>query len=209
MGSTSPPRYRKLNQMQWDEIRLAYEAGSTVARLARMYGVSPSAIHSRKRKHGWILTKAVNGETVQSEDLLAVARSGAGMEPPDEGLLGGTQTSAPPDSSTIPPALPSTSSQANQSAEDILRSAGVLLHRVNQVMAAPDRYTPKNKGMSRTLLEMAQTLEKVQKMVRVALGMEGGDSRGPRVIIVVPDKLPADEWQRRALEGDFEVVDQE
>ena len=82
-----------------------------------------------------------------------------------------------------------------------LEIASVLRYKLDQLMA--DEYVgagPQGR-MSRSILDLATTLEKLQRIERRALAMDEPGARScQQVVILVPNKLTEDEWVRQAQE---------
>ena len=101
---------------------------------------------------------------------------------------------AGPTSSEFLPAL----ADANAVTSGHLEIASVLRYKLDQLMADERVGAGPQGRRSRSLLDLATTLEKLQRVERRALAMdEPGVPAHQQVIIVVPHKLSEDEWTKR------------
>ena len=198
-----PPKYKKLTELEWEELQIRWEAGESAAALAREFGCSDSTIQKRRRVHGWervVAPPPRMGQPIEGESVNL-------KYPNNETVAEGGSELLRPDTVAGAPRLPD---RAREATSAHLRAAKNLRHRLDQLLAEPQRHTPENSRLSRTLLEASQTLEKIQRVERVALEMDGLRKPGPAVVILIPDKKPLEEWQAHALViQDAEVVEDE
>lgn len=197
--------YKKVAPAIWQTIRRQYEAGQSPTLLCQQYGISPSTFFTRRKHEGWeqVATDlpkadilATGGAEAQLSDLDGTPDfcdqidCSDAQEPVYADMGGDLSTN-----SELPLQMPSTEVISARHVE----IASVLQYKLDQLLA--DEYIgagPQGRK-SRSLLDLATTLEKLQRIERKALAMdEPGAQSTQRVVILVPQKLDEDEWVQQA-----------
>ncbi len=203
-------RYRILPREVWSEIRRQYISGSRPAEICRRFGVSRSTLTTRRDVEGW---------EAQRAEIVKCRRGLYCSDQPEQGSLDIATTTPRPlldavDVQGGQHALQGTRRRArsdvrNGREDGALDNASVLQEAYQELTEAltqqVDRLEAGNvlesesaTRPSRTILDAMTALEKLQKIERLALGMDDGRPRAPSVVIVVPGKLSEEEWTAQA-----------
>jgi hypothetical protein len=200
-------RYRVLPEAIWEQIRRQYEQGRAPSELCRAYGVSKSTLFGRRDRESWkrnyrhhahfAAPAGLSSEAVGTADprfgegVLFAADRDARPElvssmNVDEGVLACPSEQPSPGTVPISPA---------RRQDELLDLTRCLRYRIEE-MLGDERLGAGSQGrQSRAAVDLATALEKLQKIERVAMGLDSGSPRtGTQVVIVVPAKMSEDEW---------------
>jgi hypothetical protein len=211
-----PLHYKMLPQGDWDRMRAMYEAGEPPSVIIRTFGICYGTLATRRKREGWSRPEKQLVAPDATDADAADEMNDQGREE-EEGGRGPEKTravapAAPP---AAPPTLPLSAEERErrEATSAQLRLARGLRQRIDRILTQEDCGAGPKGAESRAVLDATSALEKLQKVERVALGMEaerGGDRAS--VVIVVPQKLSGADWARKARreqearQADFEVV---
>lgn len=205
--SMVPSRYRILPEEVWSEVRRQYERGRSPLELCRLYGISKSTFMGRRRRDNWSRQasncKRLGRDSAPGARGTSVgATAGRRLEQPVRVPSGSLEQELAPDlcdrvqalaATVATPAVQVSIPSVNN--EELLGLTRCLRFRI-EGMLADERLGAGPQGRrSRAVVDLATALEKLLKIERTVLGIDGGLQRsGPQVVIVVPAKLSDEEW---------------
>ena len=192
--------YRRISKETWEIVRRRYEDGESPALLCQQFSIRDSTFYDRRKKEGWAVAPPPAPRKPAANDHHAE------LDAPPVELASGAAT-MPVNSETAPreqvsAQAPSTSPLAQivrRVSEDHLRMSSNLRYRMDEMTADESLGTGPQGRTSRSLVDMATALEKIQRIERKALGMDMEGARPTQqVIVIVPQKMDPDEWGQAA-----------
>lgn len=202
-------KYRMLPPEVWSEVRQLYESGRPPTLICREFGVGKSTLQERRRREGWVrspLSVQQMGDCAVVDEQLHngadIGRQG-GMREEVVTEVDGMGFALQPDPGRAVGDM-SVSVEPARAAEEraVTRShlglSYTIKNRIRLLLLEPDLGAGSGGRRSRAALDAATALEKLQRIERVALGVnEQGASPRANVVILVPPKLTPEEWHRK------------
>ena len=172
--------YSKLAAASWARIRRLYERGVPPREICDRFGVSRSTLMSRRKRERWAVLQDQN-------DRLPVPVA------PDR-----RQVSEPVMAASDEPAAESPVRIGPDLTSD-LRLVRDLRERIEELLAESNLGMGSRGRVSRSALDLAQAIEKLQKIERTALGLDQrANEHRPHCIVLVPPKMAEEEWLESA-----------
>lgn len=200
------PKLSPLGQELWDEIQLRYESGQPVLEILKAYGVPESTFHWRRKREGWI-----RRDTAAALQAVAAAAKNptpnnvsTAVEMLERRTAEHVQLMGPDG-----PAAPASQSPEARRTLDLVHG---LADRLRRLLKSPQLVAEATPLRDRTkaLLDLANALERLQKIERTAMGLDTGQaSAAGTVVIVVPGKQSEEEWTRKSLQRNAVDVEEE
>ena len=205
-------KYRILPPEVWIEIRRMYEEGRPAWLLCREFGIGKSTLMERRRREEWCLKSLLNNTLSEVEGVQDRAGYGTAGGVPGDGDPEDVDETAvaesgvqPHPARTPPDGLASGDAPAVSRAvvQDVTRShlrmAATIRRRITALLLEEELGAGTGNRRSRAALDAATALEKLQRVERVALGMNEREiAPTASVVIMVPPKLDPEAWLRRA-----------
>lgn len=207
-------KYRILPPEVWIEIRRMYEEGRPAWLICREFGIGKSTLMERRRRENWrcksIYDNSLPDDGGEGNSPEGDATDGVYGDAELENAAGGTSAESglqPIPARTPPDALASAGDPAVNPAavQEVTRShlrlAATIRRKITALLVEPELGAGTGNRRSRAALDAATALEKLQRVERVALGMNEREiAPTTRVVIMVPPKLDPETWQRRVHE---------
>jgi len=195
-------RGKKLPQEVWAEIRARYERGDNVHEIWADYGVPESTFHWRRRYENWKRrdTVAAAQAVARAAKQPTAANITAAVDQLEARMEQHVLASGAPRPTTIAPAAPPARALPAE-ARRTLALVGLMVSKLQRLLQSPQLLEEgvSLRDRSKSLLDMTNALERLQKVERTALGLDQGPVTAGTVVIVVPRKESEEEWARKAL----------
>jgi len=204
----------------WRTVRQLYESGRSPSELCQQFGIRRSTFFSRRRREGWVNGNQESRHFSGKNQPISIDQENGALEGrthcieaqihgqkvssriPQELLLPETQPAASPDPD------PEYESIALAITDDHLRMAQQIRFRI-EGLTADERLGAGPQGrQSRAAVDLATALEKVQKVERMALGLDKRDKPASvNAVIIVPPKMTETEWEQMASSAGMDRIE--
>lgn len=206
-----PKQYGILPCEVWAEVRRQYIAGIGPAELCRRFGVARSTLTTKRARERWDDQRAaaqrLRNECISASTLTDRSESGRALGSSPQLMVsdeGDPQQLNVRTAGWLPSAVrtgaePENSIRIGATNDAYFKLAGALRRRIDLLVAEQALGTSPSARPSRDLLDAASALEKLQRVERLALGLNDREpATKSSVVILVPSKLTPEEWQRQA-----------
>lgn len=177
-------------------MRERYETGTPVLEILQAYGASESTFHWRRKHEGW--TRRDTGAA-----LAAVAAAAKDPSPENvQQAVAVLERRVGEHVSSSTPAAPAAGAVSLE-ARRTLDLVQTLAERLKRLLSSPQLVAEAMPLRDRTksLLDLANALERLQKIERTAMGLDTGQGGATgTVVIIVPGKQSEEEWTRKSLQ---------
>lgn len=176
-------RNKKLSSETWKAIREAYEGGQRQVDICAQFGIHRSTLYDKAREQSWV--KAAPGESALDEHAAGlVARADEVRREHDTLVKGGDAPVA---------GLAEDREKANRRHLSMARSIGVEIRAVLKARTIRTCGSP-----GRLITELTQSLERLQRIERLALAMDQAHAARVPVVILAPLKASGVVWHETA-----------
>ena len=209
---------------EWEEMRRMYRAGVPLAKIGREMQVNYKTITRHAKKECWVRTppEVVTERNVIQDAVRTVVDRltpvvGEHSLTPEIDILEEIRT-RPELKDLLVPLKPGQSAQVREQAIAVQSHKAFsdkLKHLFAVISSEPEALRTTKSGLTRALLDLSLTHEKIVNTDRKVLGIDASDAAGTKGVIIVVAKLEPDEWQKdarqvlnkEAVEAEYETVE--